>query len=290
MTGRMALCLLALVPALPAAADSLSLAVLADDDHGHSIDLHGLYSPMEALTLGASIGHGSANAGEEDFSGDSLGASVNIDIDGFFAGASADRWKDSGELRSMVLHGELGYMADNGLAFTALVTNHDLRVNYSATVLGQLRRRDIDFQGTGFGADLSWYGGSWTTGLRFLDYDYGRSVDRVREVLESASTQRFPRLQRLVGSVATRAAGAPDREASAVLGRQFAHSSLTATLTWQRDALTQVETRGGELTLGLAPWRHWGIDVSAGASRDRQAGTTAWAGLTLKLRSAQLQP
>jgi hypothetical protein len=276
---------------MPAAADSLSLGVLADDDGGRSIDLHGLYSPVDSLTLGASIGHGTADlSGGEEFSGNSLGASADVDIDAFFAGATIDRWKDSGELRSTVLQGQLGFMAANGIAIAALAAHHELRVEYSATVLGQLRQRDIDFKGTGFGADLSWYGEQWTAGARFLDYDYGRSVDRVRTVLESADTQRFPRLQRLAGSVATRAAGAPDREASVLLARQFDRHSLSATLQWQRDALTHVRTKGVDLTLGLAPWRHWGIDVSAGASRDKEAGTIAWAGLALKLRSAQQDP
>jgi hypothetical protein len=287
----MVVVLVALVATTPAVADSLSLATLADDDHGRSIDLHGLYSPIESLTLGASVGRSSAAlSGGEDFRGNSLGASVDVDVDAFFAGGAIDRWKDSGELRSTALHGELGYLADNGLSLAALVASHDLRVTYSATVVGQLRQRDIDFKGTGLGGDLSWYGEAWTTGVRYLAYDYGRSVDRVRSVLESASTQRFPRLQRLAGSVATRAAGAPDREASLMLARQFARRSLTATLQWQRDAVTHVESKGVDLTLGLEPAQHWAVDVSIGASRDKEAGTTAWAGLALKLRSAQRDP
>jgi hypothetical protein len=291
MIRRTVVFLVAMVAALPALADSLSLAMLADDDHGRSIDLHGQYSPIEALTLAASAGHSSAAlSGGEDFKGNSLGASIDLDVGAFFANGAIDHWKDSGELRSTALHGELGYLADNGLSLAALVASHDLRATYSATVLGQLRERDIDFQGTGFGGDLSWYGEAWTTGVRYLAYDYGRSVDRVRSVLESANTQRFPRLQRLAGSVATRAAGAPDREASFMLARQFDHKSLTASLQWQRDAVTRVESKGVDLTLGLDPAKHWAVDVSIGASRDKEAGTIAWAGLALKLRSAQQDP
>jgi hypothetical protein len=111
-------------------------------------------------------------------------------------------------------------------------------------------------------------------------------VQRVRSVLESGNTERFPRLQQLIGSVATRAAGAPDRELSLSLGRQFTHLSLLASVQWQRDALTAQKSRSAGLTLGLTPGRRFGVDLSAGASKGGETDTIGWVGLALTLRSA----
>ncbi len=290
MFKRISWCLLAASVA-PAWANSLTLGGLVDNDDGRSISVSGRYAPVEALTLGASFGHSQARleAGGEKFSGNSLGLAADVNINAFFAGLSGDRWKDSNALLSKVLNGELGWMSRHGLAVAALVTDREMRITYETTVLGQAREHQIQFEGMGFGADLSYFGETWTAGVRFLDYDYGRSVDRVRAVLDSPSTERFPRLEQLIGSVVTRAAAAPDRELSLVLGRQFAKTSLTAMLQWQRDALTGDRMKSAGLTAGMTPAAHLGIDVSAGVSKG-EAGTALWGGFALTLRSARQQP
>jgi hypothetical protein len=272
-----------------ASANSLTVSGLLDGDDGRSLSLLGRYAPVDSLTLGASLGHSQSKSqdSDEEFSGSNFGVSADVDFSAFFANASAQRWRDSGQLRSTSLHGELGWMSESGVAIAALVSNRNLQVSYTTTVLGQARERDVDFKGTGFGADLSYFGAAWTAGLRFLDYDYGQNVARVRAVIESSNTQRFPRLQQLISSMATRAAGAPDRELSVVVGRQFAHVALTADVQWQRDALTTDETRSAGLTLGFAPTKHFGVDVSAGASKTEEADTIGWVGLALTLRSVK---
>jgi hypothetical protein len=289
MLRRMVCVALGTVMALPVWADSLTASVMADDDHGQSFDLHGRFAPLEALTLGASAGHSKSRlqGSTEEFSATSYGVSVDVDAGPMFVTATADRWNDSGELRSTVLHGEVGWLSLTGLSVAALVTNRNMRVTYTSTALNQTRQRDIDFQGTGWGGDVSYFGMNWTTSARFLAYGYGHSVDRVRTVLESGNVDRFPRLQRLIGSVITRAAGAPDREASLTLGRQFDKSSVTADFQWTRDALTQEKTKSAGITLGLWPTARFGIDLSAGASNSNEAGTVAWAGLAFTLRRAK---
>jgi hypothetical protein len=204
-----------------------------------------------------------------------------------FGTVTADRWNDSGELRSTVLHGEVGWLSLTGLSVAALVTNRNMRVTYTSTALNQTRQREIEFKGTGWGGDVSYFGMNWTTGARFLAYGYGHSVDRVRTVLESGNVDRFPRLQRLIGSVITRAAGALDREASLTVGRQFEKSSVTVDVQWTRDALTQEKTQSAGITVGLWPSARFGINLSAGASNSNEAGTIAWAGLAFTLRRAR---
>jgi hypothetical protein len=269
--------------------NSLTASGLFDGDDGRSASLLGSYALLDNLTLGASMGHSQSKFqdSDEEFSGNDFGVSADVDFSAFFAHAAAQRWRDSGQLRSTSLHGELGWMSESGIAVAALVTRRDLQVTYTATVLGQTREREVDFKGTGFGADLSYFGTVWTAGLRFLDYDYGSNVERVRAVIAAGSTQRFPRLQQLISSMATRAAGAPDREMSMVVGRQFAKVALSADVQWQRDALTTDETRSAGITLGFAPTTHFGIDVSAGGSKTDEADTIGWVGLALTLRSAK---
>lgn len=288
MTRRISSLLLAAMFVAPAWADSLSVGALADSEQGRSFDLNARYSPFRELTLGASIGHSEARPDDADgFSGTSFGVSMGLDYDAFFADASVDRWKDAGQLRSTVVRGELGWLSLDGVSLSALLVHRDMRVTYTTMLAGE---RNIDFEGTGFGGDLTWYGKVWITGVRFIGYEYGNSVDRVRSVIDAGSTDRFPRLQNLVGSVATRADSAPDREASFTFGRQFARTSrtlLTADLAWQRDALTGDATRSGGLTLSLSPRSHLGIDLTAGASKTEGAGTVGYAGVWFTLTRAK---
>lgn len=288
MFKRICGCLLAGLGAAPAWADSLTLGALADDDDGRSVRLSGHYSPVEALALSASVGHSRArlNGGGEEFSGNSVGLGADVSLGAFFASVSGDRWKDSNQLRSTVLNTELGWMSTTGIALSALMTDRDMRVTYETTVLGQTRQRHIDFAGTGFGADLSYFGELWTASARYLDYDYGHSVQRVRAALESPNTDRFPRVDQLLGSIATRAAGTPDHDLSLLLGRQFARTSLSAALQWQRDALTGEKMKSADLTFGWKPAQQLGIDVSAGASKGA-AGTAWWAGCAVTLYRAK---
>ncbi len=289
MMKRIAGLLLGVLLAGQAWGHSLTVSGLFDGDEGRSLSAIGRYAPLDSLTLGASVGHSRSkfHDSDEEFSGSNFGVSADVDFSAFFANASAQRWRDSGQLRSTSLHGELGWMSESGVAIAALVTNRDMQVTYTTTaLLGETRERDVDFKGTGFGADLSYFGTLWTAGARFLDYDYGRNVERVRALMQASETQRFPLLQQLISSVATRAAGAPDRELSVVVGRQFAHVALSADVQWQRDALTTDETRSAGLTLGFTPAKYLGVDVSAGASKTG-ADTIGWVGLALTLRSVQ---
>ncbi|MEO6185830.1 MAG: hypothetical protein ABIP38_04375, partial [Steroidobacteraceae bacterium] len=204
---------------------------------------------------------------------------------GFSAGASLQRWNDAGQIRSTAVLGELGWSANNGMAASLLLDTRSLTLKYSAIVAGQQRERQIDFDGTGIGAEISWFGDQWNVGLRYIDYAYGRSMDRVRAVLNAPDTGRFPRLQLLIDSVATRAVGAPDRQLSASLGRQFARASLQGDWNLQRDALSGDEFNSFSLTHGYEFSEQLQIDTTFGVSTGGYGGTSAFAGLALTLRN-----
>jgi hypothetical protein len=272
---------------MPAAwAGSVTLGGVVDEDDGRSFDLSGRFAATSSWTLGAGVGHSESQFEGEKFSGNTLSVSSDLALGAFFLGAAANRWKDSGDLRATVLRGELGWMSDAGIAVSALVTNRATRIEYTANVLGQLRERQVDFEGTGFGGDVSYLGEQWTAGVRFLSYDYGNNVERVKQLMESGDTQRFPVLARLIGSVATRTAGSPDRELSFMLGHEFGKVSLTADVQLLRDALTGDKTTSSGLTLGFKPAPRFSVDVSGGVTDSDVVGTVPWAGLSLTLRSA----
>lgn len=273
--------------ALPVQAGSLTLAGLMDDEDGTSIDLSGRFAVTEAWSLGAGVGRSDSGRDGQALSGSNISASTDIAVGAFFAHASADRWKDSGQLRSTALRGELGWMSASGLSLAALVTDRAMCITYATTVLGQERERQMDLDGTGLGAELAYFGEPWTAGVRFLDYDYGPGVARVRAVLDSTDTRRFPRLQRLIGSVATRAIGVPERELALTLGRQFARHALTLDGQQQRDVLTGEKTYSLGLTLGWETSAHWHLDASAGATDGDVTGTVSWIGLALTVAGAR---
>lgn len=285
--NRIIAAMLAASPLLcaPAGAASVTLAGLADSEHGLSYGLDARFSPADSWSLGAGVGRSESSVSGADFAGTSLRLSTDLNLGHFFANAAAQRWKDSGQFKSTTLLGELGWMAESGLSVSALLDDRSMTVDYTMTVQGQPRDAHIDFDGQGFGADISWFGDDWNLGARFIDYSYGRSVDRVRAAIDSANTGRFPRPQLLLDSIVTRAAGAPDRQFAATLGRQFSRSSLQGDWTMERDALTHARIDSLSLTLGYELGAKLRLDTTAGFSDGGAGGTTAFGGLALTLRN-----
>ncbi|MET0280394.1 MAG: hypothetical protein ABW278_04620 [Steroidobacteraceae bacterium] len=286
MRRHQAAFLVAAVMAWPAGAASLTVAGLVDGDHGRSVDLDGHAAITRSWSVGAGIGDGEASLEGDDFSGNSLRASTDVQLGALFINASGERWRDSGQLRSLALRGELGWMQDSGFAFSALVADRSLEVTYSANVRGQLRQRDIRLDGMGLGAGLAWFGDAWTASLRYVGFSYGQDVARMRAAIAAADTVRFPRVGELLGSMATRAASAADREVGITLARQFAHVSLGGDLQVERDALTGADTRSLGVTLGLAFGRRVGLDTTVGLTDGGASTSEPWASVAVTLRTA----
>lgn len=274
----------ALAPA--AGASSLTIAALADGESGHVLDLDGRLEVNDHWALGGGAGHGESSLEGEKFSASSLRLATDLQFGGFFMTADAERWNDSGQLRATTLRGEIGWMSASGLAISAIVADRQLDIDYTVTILDQTREFQVDLDGTGFGGDLSFLGGSWSAGLRYMEYDYGRRVARVRDIRDAAETGRFPRLQRLIASVATRAAGAPDREVAFIVSRQFARHYLSGDWQMQRDAVSGDDTHTFGVTFGVELGERFVLDTLAGLSDSGSTGAVPWGGLALTLRSA----
>jgi hypothetical protein len=266
-------------------AASVVLAGLADVEHGRSYDVEAEFAPTDSWTLGAGAGKSEASDTGTDFSGASLRLSTDVQWGAVSAGVSLQRWKDSDQIRSTGVLGSLGWTADSGLSLSALVADRRMTVEYAASIAGQLQQREIEFKGTGFGANLAWLGDAWNVGARYIDYSYGRSVDRVRAIISAPSTDRFPRLQSLLASVVTRAAGAPDQQVSATLGREFSRSSLQGDWDMQRDALTGSKVSSLSLTHGYEFNQQVRLDTTFGFFDGGADRTVAFGGLALTLRT-----
>jgi hypothetical protein len=278
--------LLAAVLAPQASAASFTLSGLLDGEDGRVLDLDARVPVTDNWSVGGGFGHGESSLGTEKFSASSLRLSTDLQFGGLFVSADAERWKDSGQLRSTMLRGEAGWMSESGFAISALVADRNLDIGYTATILGQTREFQANLDGTGFGGDLSYLGEKWSVGLRFTAYDYGRNVDRVRNIRDAAETGRFPRLQRLIASVATRAAGAPDREIAAIVSRQFPRHYVSSDWQMQRDAVTGDETHSLGVTLGFELGEHFVLDTMAGISDSDRTGSVGWGGIALTLRTS----
>lgn len=286
MCKQLSALFLAAALSTPGLAASLTIAGMVDGDDGTAVDLDGSLSVTDSWVIGAGVGQGDSSLEGEKFSATSLRARTDVQLGSVFANAGAERWKDSGQLRATTLRAGLGWMAESGLAVSALVADRSLDITYTATLLGTTREIGIGLDGTGVGGEVAWFGARWSVGARYLGYDYGRNVDRIRAIREAAGTGRFPRLQRLVASVATRAAGAPDREVALLVMRQFGRINLSGDWQEQRDAVTRERIHSLGATLGVELSRRFVLDTMAGYTKGGTAGTVPWAGIAFTLRTA----
>lgn len=269
-----------------AGAASLTLAGLLDGEDGQVLDLDVRTTLTDNWAVGGGVGHGESDLAGQKFSASSMRLSTDLQFGGLFVSADAERWKDSGQLRSTTLRGEIGWMSESGIAISALLADRHLDIDYTATILGQTRELQVDLDGTGFGGDLSYLGELWSLGLRYTEYDYGRNVDRVRAIRDAAETGRFPRLQRLIASVATRAAGAPDRELAVIVARQFPRHYLSGDWQMQRDAVTGDETHTLGVTFGIELGERFVLDTMGGVTDSERTGSVPWGGMAITLRTS----
>jgi hypothetical protein len=265
------------------AGGSITVGGTLDTDHGSAVDAAVFWSPVDAWSVSAGVGTGKSGTGADAFSGTVLRAGADVYLGRFNAGVSLRHWEDSSQLRNLAMRAQFGFTADSGLGVAAIIDDRALRLKYlSSGLLGTPRELEVDFEGTGFGAELSWIGMQWNAAAHYVDYDYGRSVQRVRAALTASDTTRFPRLQVLAASAVTRAAAATDRELGVTLGREFARATLQGDYLLLRDALTGEQTHSLSLTHGYRMSARLRLDTTLGLSAgDAVAGTPGFVSLAV---------
>lgn len=158
---------------VPVQAASVTVGTLFDTDEGMAWRASGTVAPRHNWLIGAGAGRHEMQFNGENYSGTSLAASTRASFGSFFAGAGGQQWKDSGNLESVALHAELGWVSQGGLSLSALFTDRSLRAPFTTTGLdGQVLTHESRSDGQGFGAAVAWTGRGWHIGARFLDYGY----------------------------------------------------------------------------------------------------------------------
>lgn len=264
---------------------ALTLSGYADSSSGSSYDADAYFSPSTHWSIGGGIGHSNSELSGADFSGDSLRLNTDVTLGGFNASVALQRWKDSTQLTSDSTEGQLTWTAVNGLGLAAIVDDRSLTVKYQVRALaGQTRPLQVDFDGTGYGGELSYLGERWNAAVRGVFYSYGPSLARVRAAANAPTTTEFPRLSALVDSIITRGVSAPDHELSVTLGRTLTRSSLQANWVLQRDALTGADSMSLSLRHGYRFTPHVELATTLGMSDGDSYDSTAFGGLALTLR------
>lgn len=264
---------------------SLTLSALFDSDQGRSLDADVRWSPLPAWSLGAGVGKGESGLEGAGLSGTSLRASTSLYLGGFDAGVSLQGWEDSSDLKTRSLRAQAGWTFGSGVGVHGLLDDRSLDIKYTRQALqGQVREASVQFDGTGYGAELSFTGTRYNAAAHFIDYGYGRSMARVRGVLAATDTTQFPRVQLLVASLVTRTAGGPDRELGFTAGREFSRSSVQGQWLLLRDALTGEQTNILSLIHSYRFNRHLEMDTTLGLSEGAADGTLAYGGLAFRIR------
>jgi len=190
------LCAAGLCAAAAARAEgSLTLSGLFDSDQGRSLDADARWAPLPAWSLGAGVGKGKSGVAGADLSGTSLRASTDLYLGGFDAGASLQHWKDSSDLKTRSVRAQAGWTFDSGIGVHALLDDRSLDIVYTRQPqAGPARQATVQFDGKGYGGEISFTGTRINSAAHYIDYGYGRSMTRVRGVLAATDTTRFPRL------------------------------------------------------------------------------------------------
>ena len=270
--------------ALASPAASLTLAGTVDSQDGTGTDLDAWWAPNDTWSIGGGVGKSDSGAAGEAFSGTSLRLNSDLVLGRFNVGASASSWDDPDQLTTRATQAELGWTADNGLSISAIFEDRSMTVRYEGRVANQRRDQRVDFDGTGHGVGIAWFGEEWNAGVQYMGYGYGPSLARVRSIMTSATTTQFPRLQALVDSILTRAAGAPSREISLSLGRDLTRSSLRGQWLQQRDALTLTDINSFSLSHDYRFASHWALETTLGLSEGGALGTIGFGGFAITLR------
>jgi hypothetical protein len=273
------------MPSASAADFALTASGLIDEDSGSSYDLDLRVSPSDAWSLSAGLGRSGTDAPGSDFAGTSWRAAGGWQGSRVGVGFNAVQWQDDGQFESQTLGADLTVTLPAGFMLTALLRQRDLEVSYSVVgLLNRLTPVTTAFDGSGYGAELSWFNESWGLSLRSVTYSYDSSLDRVRAAAASPATRGFPRLQALTDSMLTRAFGATDREFGASVERRFSRSGLALNVGGSRETLTgeSVTSLGVSYRYALSP--RVDLEGTLGSSDGDTLGSLAYAGLSATFR------
>lgn len=263
---------------------SASLATLVDDADGTSVDLDLYWEPTDWLGLSAGMGKAESSAELADLDGDALRAGVDVHGDSLGGRLNWRRWQDQGQFESDSVVAEVYWRTTQGWQFGVIAEQRDFTVDYTITLLNRVVPRREIFDGSGIGAQLSWYGETWGGYLRGVTYDYDTTLDRVIAASRAPNLARFPRIEALIASLLTRTAGAIDHDLSAGLERSFQRSGLRLDLSATRDALSGADSRSVSVSYRYALTPRFEVEGTVGSADSDDLESIGFAGLALSFR------
>ena len=273
-------------PAQAAVGFDAQASVYVDDADGTGFDVAARLRPVEWLSLSLGGGQSSTSADATDFEGTAVHGGVDLQRGRFGAGLHASQWDDSDQFRSRTLGGELSWTFAESVELAVLLEDRALEIDYATTgPLGRVLQQSQQFDGTGLGARLAWYGEAWSVAAGGKSYDYDDTLERVIAISRSPNTARLPRIASLVNSVMTRTVGAIDYQATLTVDRAFARAGVGADLTVSRDALTRVDSTSYGLHGRYDLTTHWGVDASVGLTDTDGLDSVGFASLGFSFRN-----
>lgn len=284
-------------PAALLAALSLPVAVAApgfevqfagyvDDADGTSFDVAAQLRPADWLSLSIGGGQSSVALVASDFEGRSVRGGVDLRRGRFGAGLHASSWDDSDQFSSEILDAELSWVFADSLELALQFEDRALEVDYvTVGPFGRPLPQTAEFDGTGVGARVAWYGREWTAWVDGMSYDYDERLERLVAASRAPSTRALPRLAALVNSVLTRTAGAIDYQASVGVERAFARAGLGADVLVSSDVVSGADSTSLSLTFRYDLTTRWGINGQLGTIDTDGIDRTAFAGFGFSFRN-----
>jgi len=259
-----------------------SLAAFADSESGSSFDIDASISPRDWLTLGVGLGRSESADDRASLEGDAFRASAGVHSNRFGLRGYFRKWSDSGEFESETL-GARAYLNHERFTFELIAEAVSLGVDFALTQGNRSLEVHREFDGTGFGASLSYFGARWSGYAEAVTYDYDRVLEQIITISRGPNVARFPRFQFLIDSVLTLTQGALDYHISGGVERSLGRSAILLDVLSAKDAVDGRQTHSVSAGYRYSLSRHVDFEVTLGASDTDELGSIGFGGLTLSL-------
>lgn len=257
-----------------------NVSVTADDADGRSIDADFSISPNERLTLSAGAGHSESSDETADLSGTLLNAGASLHGDRVGASLSYDRFDDSSNYSSATVGARL-WLTAGDFEFALLGRQRDMTTELTLQLPNRTLQREVDFSAFGAGLQVAFSHGNFSAYAMALSYDYGDDFDRFIALTESPQLVTRPLIEALVGSFATQAQGAIDRQAGVGVEQSFGRHAVGVDLSSIRDAIDETSSTSVALTWRYAQSAHLDWSLSGGMIDSDRYGNIGFVGVSL---------
>jgi hypothetical protein len=256
---------------------TLGAGVEADDVGAYTTAADVSWSPSARLTLGAVAGATHSDAEQGGFDSTEFG----VDAEWWPArhvgvAAGYDAWRDSGNYEKNSVRATL-LMGGERVRFGLIGESVSTRTTVQLGVLRD-RMATLDFDGSGFGGQITLYGSRLDLHASFLSYSYDDQVDRLLTFLGTPTTTRRPRLEQLGNSAFTAADALLDRAVALGADLHFGNGTLGLGLAQYRELLTDSDTNTATIDFSWPLSPRWTAAVTAGASDSDSRDTTYFLG------------